>query len=190
MDNWTLLYHVRIGVRPREIAPCYEAIGRLADRHPGRVIFCEKDTPLGYAEDLRDYWHVRGDLLSVEHDMEITEKQVRELLNCPEPACAFVYWIFAASSNKPEPFPTATQEYSAHAAPGFCRLKESVRRGTFPIDHWSKVEWHLDRIVRRTAGRWHNHGPAVPHHHGMYASERETYRVPDGHMFAETVNAF
>lgn len=173
MAAWTLLYHCVIGRREKETAVCRQAIESLQGRYPGQVKIIDGRSSTQNAENWRDYWHVKGDLISVDQDIEIDEHSLQVLLTCPHPACAFSYWMFAASTGVPEPYPTVRTMFSQHAAPGFCRLTEQARKGEpIPVVHWMNVEWHLDRVVVRNVGQWHNHGPCIPHHHGMAAYER------------------
>lgn len=46
-----------------------------------------------YADEMEKRWQGDEDLIIVEQDKEIFPGQMEEMLSCPEPWCAYTYWI-------------------------------------------------------------------------------------------------
>jgi hypothetical protein len=124
---------------------------------------------MDYWRGLNAAWSGPGTLVNVEHDMECTDELVRQLVDCPWPACSHAYrvwlsdrqqFVFAARSSGGgwvDEGVTAAD----YAGVGFCKIEQTAR--SFPLRRgpWIAIE----QAVNQAVGEWHIHWPAVEHYH-------------------------
>jgi hypothetical protein len=120
-------------------------------------------------------------MLNVEHDMEITDDLIAELLDCPKELCAAAYRSHWIATGHPEGriacgngsrFTTCTyhedgQEFAEWSAIGAAKIGHGARIGPLRREPWQLLELAVEDAVARP---WHIHwGPrgteALRHHH-------------------------
>ena len=139
---------------------------------------CRED--FDYWRGLHEQWDRDVTIVNVEHDMEITDRHVQELLDCSHPLCSWAYACHWASTHLPYDVyaagagardiatqPTARhleggEEWAAWSAIGLVKLAPQARTGSLRREPWSTLELAVHDAVDRP---WHMHWPPVTHHH-------------------------
>lgn len=186
------------GVRPQEQDRAMKALALVLNRErfpATRAVpaICRPGEDYAYWGWLRTCWELArsegSDLLVVEHDIQLTQKAYRGLVECPEPWCAGIYVqkpprsagpVYVARVNQ-GPWPATmpiTVSFPDEPRPTLPRwLKpgeqwaDSVGLGCTrfrPDRPWplpSPVHWgHLDTaLCHALQVRWHIHWPALAH---------------------------
>ena len=128
--------------------------------------------PLGYWQNIREYWNGEDDLVVVEHDNAFTAQQFQSFSTCSQPWCLFDYWHPAAGGG----------------GLGFCRFRKElmlrvpcseVALNRFVQDSGSGVPWidvanRLFRAVRRYHYAPHKHGTAEHYHDEYHKDQMES----------------
>ena len=137
------------------------------------------DTDIAYSQGLAAYWDHPGILVNLEHDLEVTDDQLAELIECGHPLCAAAYKCHWASTRAPVSvwahtrdgvFVWAGDEWADWSAAGCVKMAPKARVGTIGECHWGRVE---NAIAHAVVGTWHLHwerdehnGPTgLAHHH-------------------------
>lgn len=129
-----------------------------------------------YSIGLAEAWATTSTVVNVEHDLQVSDDLIQALIDCPHPACAQTYPLYAASGthgtdkgpiypyceHNPGPWVVFGVEWAEWAAPGFIKIQPEARTGPFPTKHWLSVEAATNHF---TAGPWHLHWPSVEHYH-------------------------
>lgn len=142
-----------------------------SDRWDTTTVECVDDESYGRA--LAEAWATNRTVVNVEHDVEISDDLIADLLDCPHPLCAHPYLVYAVSGihdapaypfcvTNPGPWVTEGTEWAAWGAPGFMKVTPQGRYGPLPVRHWLGVE---AAVNARLTCRWHLHWPAVEHYH-------------------------
>jgi hypothetical protein len=147
-----------------------------------KVLDLEVGDDLRYSNGLASLWGTNKTIVNVEQDMQFSDELVAELVECPEPLCAYPYqvyptakgkFIYCGTTDAPEPGdkdprwlkgPDDTR--SVWHSIGFCKITPQAR--VKPIDRmfWKWLEHAVNRVVCREAGlTWHVHWPEIRHYH-------------------------
>ena len=143
-------------------------------------------------QGLFDYWHGLAEawesgrvLVNVEHDMDVRERHLTELISCPHSLCSFAYRTHWASNGvgdliaagtgdrdrvtNPDPgYLQGGEEWAAWSAIGLVKIAPEARIGPLRREPWNTLELAVHDAVARP---WHMHGNAVggrelvPHWH-------------------------
>lgn len=126
------------------------------------------------------HWESAETLVLVEHDIEVTDEHIAELLACPHPLDSFAYrchWIstgidggvIAAGAGERDFYrqPDAYylqggEEWANWSAIGLVKIAPEARIAPLRREPWSQLELAVEAAVRRP---WHMHWPPVTHHH-------------------------
>lgn len=138
---------------------------------------CKQDDD--YWRQLAAVWGHDGTIVLVEHDMEVSDDLIGELLGCPHSLCTHAYTLYWASTGrdahyahrplgKPSEWAQPGDEWAEYTGIGFCkltpdgRLPQLVNQVTPQPCHWA----HVDQCVKLSVtGPFHIHWPGVDHHH-------------------------
>ena len=140
-------------------------------------VLCDDDR--GYWRGFAKYWEQPLSIVAIEHDVEVTDSQVNELLACKYSLCAFAYPIHWASSGNPnEVFPHTKngtpiepgEEWAEWSAIGCLKMTPESRIAPLLECTWRRVE---DAINAAVSGPFHIHWDydedgipsGLPHHH-------------------------
>lgn len=149
-------------------------------RYPVHPVKCLDE--LDYMEGVAAAWATDNTIVNIEHDLQYDDKLIDDLVNCPEPACAYPYLIHhhplkapfycCAIGNRAKGWAsfwvtcawvTPDDEWADFAAPGFIKVTPEARTPIVDLDaHWQHVEFVINDHVTT---RWHLHWPAVEHYH-------------------------
>jgi hypothetical protein len=155
-----------------------------SERWPTAPVLCREHEPLDYWAGLNRFWRSPADLVLVEHDIEVTDEHVRELLDCPHALCSWAYranWIssgFAGgviaagtgardSEYNPDPgYLQGGEEWAAWSAIGLVKVTAEARVGPLRAEPWQRLELAVHDAVNQPVRRpWHMHWPPVNHWH-------------------------
>lgn len=140
------------------VARCAHAVQRYAAEAGLDVEWVDTSaSQLAYSDELSRRWTGDDDLILVEQDKELHALCLPTLLHCPQPWCAYAYWVF------PEP-------HTALAIGGFgvTRFSAEIQRRV-PVGEFAG-EWlgidrrFLELLKTRYATGCHLHGQVVHHH--------------------------
>ena len=133
-----------------------------------RAIEC--DDAFGYWRGLSSIWD-GPTFVNLEHDLEVTDEQIAELLECPQPLCSWAYqmhWISThlaadvyAHSNNGQLIAEGA-EWADWSAIGLIKIAPEARIAPLRQVVWGQVE---QAIAEAVSGPWHMHWPAITHHH-------------------------
>lgn len=141
-------------------------------------ILCDDD--YDYWRGWARYWGSDLTLIGIEHDMEVTDQQVDELLACEHHLCSWAYECHHASTgignviaagtgarSKHDMPPDAYylhggEEFAAWSAIGFVKIERAARIGPLMPAPWQELELSIEDAVESP---WHLHWPLIPHHH-------------------------
>lgn len=154
-----------------------------------------EDYSIGFIATLAraEIWHMP--FINVEHDMEISDSHVDELMACPHEFCTFAYKIhkphmvfldlgrvgpyegdYLAHNAQCDWFTDGNEQRAFRPVPddaetchytgiGFVKITPDIYAPNIPICHWTDLETHVNDMVIRSGNRWHIHWPAVQHWH-------------------------
>jgi hypothetical protein len=152
--------------------------------HETRAVLCSDD--FDYWRALADVWESDRPICNIEHDIDVREHHLTELLACRHGACAWAYrcnWIstgipggvIAAGTgardpqSNPDPgYLAGGEEWAAWSAIGLVKIAPEARIGPLRREPWGSLELAVHDAVKRP---WHLHGNAVggaqlvPHWH-------------------------
>lgn len=125
--------------------------------------------PLGFGPD--DYWHclcrwwdrcarTKTDLMIVEHDIVAHADVLSQFGNCPEPMCAFTYWLGGDYG-----YGLGCTRFRASLV---CATPDAVERAGRTVSDGLPVQGHWKRMDTRmwqVLGTPHVHEPPVRHLH-------------------------
>lgn len=140
-----------------------------SERHQVIPFVC--DDGFGYWRGLTDHWDGPETLVNVEHDLEISDRELDEITECPHPLCSWSYamhWVSTGAVADTWPhtaggkFVTEGAEWAEWSAIGFVKIAPEARIAPLEKVLWRQVEDAIDKAVAKP---WHLHWPAVPHHH-------------------------
>ena len=160
----------------------------LKEHVPEAELIDTSGSLLAYGQALKAHWDQGGDLVTVEHDIEVTDNVVPSFAGCKRDWCVFSY---QGPSN-------AGYLYRSLGCTRFSRrLQKKIPFETFITYqmYWRFVDAYISRILWTVNGiEPHVHGH-VAHHHdylsGPYAVNlRPTCKElqPDGRIFMYTNN--
>lgn len=134
-----------------------------------------------------DYWraiekHWSSDLtiVNVEHDIELYDEQVSELLACSHGLCTYAYACHWSSTHQPRDifacgngsrltqctYHQGGEEWAEWSAIGLIKITPEARVAPLRQEPWPVVELAIEDAVKRP---WHVHwgesGRGVEHHH-------------------------
>ncbi|GAC1530904.1 MAG: hypothetical protein NVS3B1_23600 [Marmoricola sp.] len=130
-----------------------------------------------YWAGLKAHWDTPGPLLNVEHDMDVSDRHLQTLVDCPHDACSWAYhthWastglssdvIAARSAEWNDPAANYLQggeEWAAWSAIGLVKITARARIAPLRREPWTRVELAVNDA---TARPWHMHWPPLTHHH-------------------------
>lgn len=142
-----------------------------------RPVLCSDD--FDYWRGLSDVWESDRTLINVEHDVDVRERHLSELIACPHGLCSWAYRMHWASNGvgdliaagtgdrdrvtNPDPgFLQGGEEWAAWSAIGLVKIAPEARIGPLRREPWATLELAVHDAVN---GRWHMHWPEVPHWH-------------------------
>lgn len=153
----TLLHLYCPGLRPADQTPTWEALADLRRLNGVNVVDCAGPDALDNARALQANWWLPDDLLTLEQDIVPTVAQVRELVGCREPVCAF---DFRLSHGVP------WSEVPGGTGIGLWKASERARRWVTSTPQVPQVPWHdLAGELWERVGPAHVHRPLVAHNH-------------------------
>jgi hypothetical protein len=136
-------------------------------------VLCVDD--YSYWRSLADVWESDRTILNVEHDIDLRERHLTELLACPRGLCSFAYRCNWASNGIPGGVIAAGtgpelgvdclqggEEWAAWSAIGLVKIAPAARIGPLRREPWASLERAVHDAVKRP---WHVHWPEVPHWH-------------------------
>lgn len=117
----------------------------------------------GYHRILADAWRQPGDLIIIEHDIEIRAGVVESLTDCRQPWCGFPYAIgeqllVCLGCTR------FTADLKA-ALPGLLDDVAAIAGDGLPPMVWERLDVRLAGRLEAYGHRRHWHGPPVTHHH-------------------------
>jgi hypothetical protein len=126
-----------------------------------------------YWRALAEYWDSGRTLVNVEHDIDVTDGHIAELLDCPHSLCSWAYECHFATTGKPQSIVAAGtgdwahhlqggEEWADWSAIGLVKLTPQARTGELVGLPWGQLEKAVHKAVARP---WHMHWPLVAHHH-------------------------
>lgn len=166
---------------PHEIVVCSHLPGEghfVSDAYRLRPVLCVDE--FDYWAGLSEMWDSDLTIVNVEHDIEVEDGHLDELLACSQPLCGFAYrchWVstgidggvIAAGTGERDVHrqPAAYylqggEEWAAWSAIGLVKFTPEARIGPLRRESWSHLELAVEAAVKRP---WHMHWPPVPHHH-------------------------
>jgi hypothetical protein len=120
-------------------------------------------------------WPSDKAIVNVEHDMEVSDELIQQLLDCPHPLCTFAYKLYWPSTHQAQPHYAQRDggpnygewikegvECCGFSGIGLCKIAPEARACPLADSHWSTVDC---AISRSTEGDWHVHWPEVEHYH-------------------------
>ena len=145
-----------------------------SERHRVVPILCRD--PLDYWRGLAEWWDSDETLVNLEHDIEATDDQVDELLDCQHSLCSWAYRCHWASTGLPHDvyahgtgdryrnthYLTGGEPWADWSAIGFLKIGPGARVGPLAPATWSEVELSIEAAID---GPVHMHWPEVTHHH-------------------------
>jgi hypothetical protein len=116
-----------------------------------------------YWQELAQRWEDDGDLITIEHDIEIHDQVLREFAACPEPWCAYGYLVGC---------PAEVFTMGLGCTKLSARARQEVPLLLFQPEHrsWIYLDGFISAALRNAQLEPHIHEPRVAHH-------RE-YRLP------------
>lgn len=140
-------------------------------KHPVRPALCRGDSDYWHA--LSALWETDWTIVNVEHDIEVIDAHLDELLACPHPLCSWAYECHFASTGRAEGIIAAGtgdwahhlqggEEWADWSAIGLVKITARARTGPLAYRHWQQLERSVHNAVQRP---WHVHWPLIPHHH-------------------------
>lgn len=149
-------------------------------RHAVKPALCRGDADYYYA--LAAVWESDLTIVNVEHDIEVSDRHLDELLACPHPLCSFAYQCHFASTGQAESIIAAGtgdwahhlqggEEWADWSAIGLVKITPEARTGPLAYRSWQDLERSVHNAVTRP---WHMHGNGshpgdksghVAHHH-------------------------
>ena len=123
-----------------------------------------------------EWWDTDRTIVAVEHDVEISDELVDQIVSCKYPLATWAYQLYWPSVHGPSHYAQRTGllppaggdwvtegvEWCDYTGIGFCKIAPECR--LFPLEesHWS----HLDGAVSKAVvGRWRILWPEVAHYH-------------------------
>ena len=188
-----------VQIRPLPITPVVVVYAaRLPGEQPFRSERFDVHAPvlkdhLAYCRGLADLWHEPVTIINVEHDMEVSDKLIADLIDCPEPLCTRPYKCYFEVGRKRQ-VPLFAQHVFApkygHArrdgehmlnlwAKGVRPIREDDRYADFAAAGFLKLApearvrpleidgWQGVEacIFQGCSGRYHLHWPEIEHFH-------------------------
>lgn len=141
-----------------------------------------------YWELLRHYWGYPGDLLIVEHDMQVTDDDILALVECKEPLCSQAYkrsgdfyWCHNVTPTPYDPGGWGNQQskwldppvgkrhsFAGFSGLGCCKITHRARYGKWlRATRFQKLD---QAVTQALATPWHIHWPGVGHEHNLDGS--------------------
>jgi len=129
-----------------------------------------------YSRGWQTLWPTDLTLIGVEHDMEVDDGLIDELLACPEPFCTWAYLLHQPSTGGVSHYaqrlgakPPAGGdwiregvEWCSFTGIGFCKITAVARVRPLKEGTWQFVDC---QVSKATDVRVHVHWPPVAHHH-------------------------
>lgn len=153
----TVLHVYEPTCRPADQTETWEALAHLSGHGEWDLRHERTEGLYGYAEVLTKYWPVPGDIIVWEQDIVASCLEVDELVECPEPFCAFDYRLASG---------TLWSEVPGAVGWGLSKLTERARRA---VKEDPPVPWHkylgMPARLHPRVGPVHVHRPALRHNH-------------------------
>jgi hypothetical protein len=131
-----------------------------------------------YWAGLAALWDGPDTIVNIEHDVEVTDEHIAQLLDCPHPLCTWPYICHWISSGLAFPlFGVGTgkhrlwepEEWAHWSVIGLVKITAAARTGPLRRETWQRVELAIESAV---ALPWHVHWRlpgsdqvGVNHHH-------------------------
>jgi hypothetical protein len=143
--------------------------------HPVQPVECRGDCDYWAALDA--LWGTDLTIVNLEHDLEVTDEHLDELVACEHPLCSWTYQCHFASTGQPESIIAAGtgdwahhlqggEEWADWSAIGLVKITPRARTGPLVCRTWQHLERSVHNAVRRP---WHMHGNTpdkhLIHHH-------------------------
>jgi len=151
--------------------------------HTVKHISCED--PFDYWRGIFNEWNTNATLVIVEHDMQVSDELINQLLADPNPLVTFAYQLFWVSTGKaaPEYAQRVSDFLPADVPPdrkylgqavhegdmwadfsglGLCKIAYGARCQTLTESSWQHLDIAVNAAIK---GRWRVLWPAVNHHH-------------------------
>jgi hypothetical protein len=148
-----------------------------SERYTVKPALCRGD--FDYAIALEALWDSDLTIVNVEHDIEVSDAHLDELVACPHGSCAWAYqchWIttghaegiIAAGTGEWAHHLQGGEEWADWSAIGLVKITPEARIEPLRCAKWQELEVRVHRAVARP---WHVHGNAADksghatHHH-------------------------
>ena len=132
---------------------------------------CRDD--LDYWRGYASLWESDRTIIGLEHDVEITDDHIADLLACPSILCLAPYpmhWCCTGMFEDVWParnnglFVKGGEPTAEQAAIGFCKITPEARIGPLEEAPWNRLEVSIEKAVQRPwCLRWFD--PPLRHHH-------------------------
>ena len=130
--------------------------------------------PYDYWRGLAKAWATDETVLNVEHDIELYDADIDDLLDCPHPLCTRAYechWITTSLPRDVFPmghdryqtdFTEEGTEWANWSAIGCIKVAPEARSRVLLMARWQNVEMAVEETITPP---WHVHWPPLKHHH-------------------------
>jgi len=124
-----------------------------------------------YWREISKRWGGFDDLLIIEHDMEIHDRVVPQLLECASPWCVFPYeygprWPDAPLITQALGCTRFSSELQREFTTEFIAADVSAADGLPPVPFWHNCDLYIRRALTRAGLKECQHRPPVTHHRG------------------------
>jgi hypothetical protein len=142
------------------------AMAALAEYVPQAQLADVTGDDYAYWREIRSRWQGTGDLILIEHDVEVSDGVVESMAACPEPWCAYAYTIFRTRVRLRDGL--GCTKFSAEAqrlvsarriAEGFALCKICKGQGC-----WYHLDGRITGLLRQEGLKPHVHGDVVHRH--------------------------
>jgi len=157
MGLMLVLHPYVAGYRPRDQAPCWEALHRVSEATGAVLLHVRCDHPMAYADGLQRAVEASYVVVTCEQDIVPTPEQVHELVHCPWDYCAMDYELECGK---------LWSAGADHACLGLAKMTHSAwdhvkAKPRVPRVYWSDLAYEVSMRL----GLWHLHAGPVEHRH-------------------------
>jgi hypothetical protein len=144
-----------------------------SERYEVTRVECRRD--YDYWKGLARAWATDEVVVNIEHDLEVYDDDIADLLACRQPLCSRAYpchWVTTGLGRDVFPmgpdrwhgqeFIEEGTEWAQWSAIGFIKVSPAARTRRLPIARWTRLEIAVEDTITPP---WHLHWPPVRHHH-------------------------
>jgi hypothetical protein len=114
---------------------------------------------LDYYNGVLPWWSTSRTICIVEHDMQVDDDLIQQLLDCPEPFCSWSYWLGLPSGGPHWAHRTGLKppcggvwietgdEWADFGGIGFCKIEPSARVRPLEETDWTGVDCAVSRAT-------------------------------------------